>query len=113
MSFDPPPENYPPEEEALEQYGLHSLDGYLTYWAFHNKSVLDQIPASQRLLVQTKNISKETDRIAQFESHANTAPRKNEILEDIDEEYVSEKINYHCRSVLDRLSNETSIALDT
>lgn len=124
ISFGPPPERYPPEEDPLQRYGLHSLDGYLSYWAFHNRKVLDMLPRERRLLIQTSNLSENTGRIAQFvgvsrsslqpdRSHVNAASQRHGLLKKMNEGYVHEKISEHCRSVQRRLSEESTLCLDS
>jgi hypothetical protein len=34
------------EEPILKEKGLHTLDGYLSYWAMHNENVLARVPAT-------------------------------------------------------------------
>jgi len=114
LYFGRPPEQYAPREEALAEHGLRTLDGYLSYWARHNRKVLDTVPRERLLVIRTRRISDSLDRIAAFagvpaqtldaeQSHANKAPEKHGLLSKIDEKYIQEKIAEHCSHVTDRI----------
>lgn len=53
-------------DSAFSEWGLHSLEGYLTYWATHNMRVLETIPEDRLLVVLTKDISAKADEINTF-----------------------------------------------
>ena len=117
-SFGPIPESYSSKEEPLARYGLHSLDGYLSYWSFHYKQVLDKIPSDRCLFVRTRNISKRIESIAEFvdipkssicdeESHTHKTSKKHCVLSKIEENYLSRKISHHCGNVYSLLQNKT------
>ena len=121
-SFGQIPEHYPSEEAVLEKYSLHSLDGYLSYWAFHFQTVLDAIPSSRRLLLRTKSLSSASEQIADFvgipesrlcgeQSHAHRTSEKHGVLDEIDEDYLGAKIETHCQEVADRLRQNSQISL--
>jgi hypothetical protein len=57
---------HPSEEEPLRQLGLYTLEGYLSYWASHNKGVIDAIPSDRLLIVRTDEISDRAEEIAEF-----------------------------------------------
>jgi hypothetical protein len=122
--FGPIPKKYPPEEQVLSAYNLYRLDGYLSYWAYHYRTVLDDIPAGRRLLARTKDLSVSAGRIASFvgveesslcteESHSHRTAKKHEVLEEIDESYLRQKIASHCSKVIKRFAQETQISLQT
>ena len=114
LYFGVPPETYPASEAPLASYNLHMLDGYLSYWARHNRMVLDSVPSDRLLIVRTCELSESIDRIAAFmnvsaatlaskRSHSYKAPQKYELLDEIDEGYVQAKIAKHCSGVMTRL----------
>lgn len=122
LSFGPLPEEYPDEESVLKEYGLYSLDQYLSYWSFHNRTLLDSIPAERRKLIRTSALSDEVDQLAGFagvsttslrteRDHVNKASEKHSILEEIDADYLKGKIDEHCQPIMERLSHETPISL--
>jgi hypothetical protein len=120
--FGPIPDRYPTQERALSAYNLYRLDGYLSYWTYHYRTVLNEIPGDRRLLVRTKDLSESTDRIASFvgveesslcteKSHSHRTAEKHDVLEEIDESYLRQKIASHCDIVIDRFPQEIQISL--
>jgi len=114
LCFAPPPKEYAPQEMALAQYNLHTLDGYLSYWASHNKRVLEAVPNNRLLIIRTCDLSDSVDRIATFagiptstlhseESHSHETSRKHGLLNEIDESYLRGKIDKHCSGIQRRL----------
>jgi hypothetical protein len=110
----PSPNVYPAPEDPLAKCGLPSIDGYLSYWAHHNQQVLDGIPTDRRLLVRTCDLSNRVDDIRAFagadgdvgkKPHANQAHEKHNVFQQIDEDYVNDRIDVHCSGVLRRLYN--------
>jgi len=94
----------------------------LSYWANHYRTVLDDIPEDRRLLVRTKNLSGVAGQIASFvgvetsslcteDSHSHRTTEKHEVLDEIDESYLQEKVDFHCGDVIGRLDQETQISL--
>ena len=53
-------------DRALEERGLHSIEGYLSYWAAHNMRVLETISEERLLVVRTNDISSRADEINTF-----------------------------------------------
>jgi len=120
--FGPIPEHHNPQERVLATFGLYSLDGYLSYWAYHYQTVLNAIPNDRHLLVRTKDLSESTDRIASFvgvkesslcseKSHSHQTAEKHAVLEQIDESYLRQKIASHCNTVIDHFAQKTPISL--
>ena len=102
------------EEQILAQHGLYTLDGYLSSWAEHNKEVLAKVPKSRLLMVRTHEISTEIKRIAEFvgvppetlnreKSHSFKAKEPFNILSSIDKYFLEEKINIHCKSLMNEV----------
>ncbi|MDJ0510478.1 MAG: sulfotransferase [Crocosphaera sp.] len=103
---------YSKEERVLEENGLYPLDNYLFYWAKHNTDVLNTIPKDKLLVLRTNEISSNLDTLAQFvgvdpntlsleKSHAFQARKKLHILEQIDSSFLQEKIDEHCKPLME------------
>lgn len=103
--------SHSPKEQILKHKGLYTLDGYLSYWAGHNRTVIDKVPAERLLIVRTEKISECADEIAAFagvprddfnrdKSHANKARAKYDLLDAIDQEYLEDRIKEHCGALL-------------
>lgn len=121
-SFGPIPEKYPPQEQPLARNGVHSLSGYLSYWAYHYRTVLDDLPAGRRLLVRTRYLSDISQTIADFvgvsesdlqtnRAHEHKTSRTHGVLEQVEQTYLRKKIDEHCSDVTNRLSREMDISL--
>lgn len=52
-----PRSGHPLEEAPLARGGLHTVDGYLRYWCWHNETVLRAVPAQQLLILHTRELS--------------------------------------------------------
>jgi hypothetical protein len=105
---------HPPEEVALKERNLYSLDGYLSSWAETNRTVLDQVPPNRLFVVRTDRISATCDEIAAFigvpkrpehklKSHAFKASKKFGVLELIDPDHLQGRIAAHCSDLVDRI----------
>lgn len=121
LYFGVPPEEYPVPERPLAANDLHTLDGYLSYWTRHNRMVLDAVPSDRLLVVRTRELSDSIDRIAAFmgvspstlareKSHSYKAPKRYELLDEVDEGYVQDKITEHCSGVMARLDETKSVS---
>lgn len=51
------------EELVLKEKGLYTLDGYLSYWAQHNRTVIETVPKERLLIIRTDKISECTNEI--------------------------------------------------
>lgn len=100
------------EEAALEELGLHSLDGYFSYWSHHNQHVMDTVPDEQLLIIRTCDINHSIPAIESFlglpastlpeAKHANPVTRRNSILDKVDKDYLYDKARLHCTTLMDR-----------
>jgi hypothetical protein len=108
---------HPPEERALKERGLYTLDGYLSYWANHNQKVISIVPESRLLIVKTNEITKSVYRIAEFSglskeaiqprrSHSFENPNKYRILRKIDQNYLEDKLQRYCAPLMSRFFSE-------
>lgn len=109
--FRPDHFEHPPEEDALAERGLYTLDGYFSYWSRHNIDVLEKVPASRLMVVRTTEITEKAREIAGFagvshgrvnkkRSHSNKATDKYNVLAQIDREYLTSKVEQHCDSLM-------------
>jgi hypothetical protein len=106
LCFGPPPETYPEEEQPLASYHLHSLEGYLRYWDWHNRTVLNNIPANRLLVLQTKELSTSLSQLAAFlevdrselvdPGRKNASPNRHSVLDEVPEGYIKDLIEKHC-----------------
>jgi hypothetical protein len=114
-------ESHLPEEKVLEEHGLYTLDGYLSYWAEHNKQVISLVPSSQLLFVRTCDIDQSIKRISDFlnvpsaslntsSSHANRARKRPDLLDEIDAQYVESVVQRHCQPLMDRFFPERKLS---
>ena len=101
-----------PGEEVLEEHALFPLDGYLSWWAEHNRTVLEAVPSHRLLVVRTERISQEIGRISDFlgvpaatlsreGEHANRAPKRRGLVDRIDPDLLADRIEHHCAAVLE------------
>lgn len=114
LNYGPPPDSRPEQEGALAQFGLHSLDGFLSYWARHIDAVLDAVPASRLLIVPVESLSRQVSTIARFAqvrdrqlahdlAHSHRAPVRHDVLLQIPPEYLRAKVDAHCGRLVARL----------
>jgi hypothetical protein len=103
---------FAPEEASLAENGLYTLDGYLSYWAKHNKHVISTVPSGRLLVVKTHEISKSTTMIADFlgipassldetRSHVNRAQQKFHIVSTMDKAFLKGKVSLYCGDLMD------------
>lgn len=108
---------HPPAERVLEQAGLYTLDGYLSFWAAHYRRVLDAVPEDRLLVVRTDRLSRELDRIARFAGipadtldatrrHSHRTAAKYDLVAQIDRAYLDEKVDRHCAELMRRFFPE-------
>ncbi len=98
-------------EIVLKEKQLYTLDGYLSYWAHHNHTVIDTVPSDRLLIIRTDKISDCVEQIARFagvpisklrqeNSHANKARAKFQLLDTINQEYLEDKVKEHCGDLM-------------
>jgi hypothetical protein len=106
------PATIPAKEHALEERGLYTLAGYLSYWARHNRDVLQQVPDDRLLVVETNRLASSIGRIAEFvgvptstlnahDAHAFTAKRHFDVLSEMDQGYLEETADRICGDVVE------------
>jgi len=117
LNYGPPPEEYPAPESILNRYNLHSLSGYLRYWAWHYETVLNGIPSDRRLVIKTSSLDEAVPKISDFlqvsedelsqPSNKNESPERHEVLSEIDQGYIRDLIDDHCGDTVKRIKQET------
>lgn len=109
--------SHPLEELTLKERGLYTLDGYLSYWANHNKKVLSSIPEDRLMIVKTNEITKKAHDIAAFadlpgksirieKAHSFKNPEKFYVLREIQEAYLEAKVREYCSALMSRFFPE-------
>ncbi len=115
--FRPDVHSHAKEESILKDRGLYALDGYLSYWEYHNRTVLDAVPIGRLLVVRTDEITRNAENIGRFvggsssnldveKSHSFKAKRKFGVVDQIDQMYLDEKIMEHCGDLMKKFFPE-------
>lgn len=123
VRFRPAQFQHSEEERVLKEHGLYTLDGYLSDWADHNGNVLQEIPSDKLLVIRTNEITKSTREIAAFagvalskispeKSHSFKAAAKYNMLSKIPPDFLEEKVNVHCRKLMDQFFPAVKAAHD-
>lgn len=113
-----------PAERLLKEKGLHTLDGYLSYWAKHNGDVVNQVPAERLLVVRTDQIRQRALEICDFaglphravdldRTHAFQNPEKFNLVRQLDRDFLEQKMEQHCRPLLTRVFPEIKSFADS
>lgn len=108
---------HPPQELALKERGLYTLDGYLSYWAIHNHEVLSKVPEDRLMIVRTNEITKKAYEIADFaglnrdcvltqHSHSFKNPERFHVLREIPQDYLEAKVREYCGPLMARFFPE-------
>jgi hypothetical protein len=106
-----------PEEQVLKQNGLHTLDGYLSYWAKHNGQVVERVPRERLLVVRTDQIRQRAVEICDFarfprsaveldRSHAFKNTEKINLIRQLNQVFLEQKIEFYCRPLMTRFFPE-------
>jgi hypothetical protein len=100
-----------PEEMVLKEHGLYRLEGYLSYWARHNRKIIDAVPKERLLVIRTHELSQSIERIAAFlgiapdtiaqSQHANKVKHGHGLLYQIDRNFLEALVEKHCRRLMD------------
>jgi hypothetical protein len=104
---------YAKEEQILFEHGLYPLDSYLSAWGTHNRKVPAIVPKEKLLVVRTHEIIQNITRIAEIleipvetldpsKAHLFKTQRNFGILSKIDRDFLEEKVNIHCRDVMNQ-----------
>ena len=98
-------------EQVLADRGLYTIEGYLSYWAEHNRTVLQRVPSERLLVVRTEEIRHRIAEIADFlgippdtvdpsASHTNKAVARTNILQQIDPDLIEQQVAEHCADLM-------------
>lgn len=109
--------SYPPAEQLLEEKGLYTLGGYLSYWTAHVSKAIAAVPADRLLIVRTDQIADRALEIAAFGGfgpaqiaadgiHEYRNPHKQRIVQEIPVAHLQEQVNTHCGSLMLRFFPE-------
>jgi DNA-binding protein Fis len=100
------------EEQILADNGKYTLDSYFKYWNEHNSKVLATVPEDRLLIVKTTEINQSIRQIEEFlgiprgtlpnQVQKNVTRKKNNILSQIDKNFLEEKANFHCKELMDK-----------
>jgi hypothetical protein len=112
-----PRRGYGKYEEPLRRRGLHTLDGYLSYWSWHNRRILDTVPSGRLLVIRTSEITDRGGEIADFlgipreavdplRSHTNRARRDEGVVHELDRGFLAETAGRICGPLMARLFPE-------
>jgi hypothetical protein len=118
------PERYAfgPHERPLEEKGLFPLDCLLDFWAAHNARALDAIPKERLLVLPTTGISEGTEMLAAFlgipaktldfaQSHLYRAKASLKMLDQLDKQFVADRIAERCGKVMAQLETHRAWAM--
>jgi hypothetical protein len=111
------------EEKVLAERGLYTLDGYLSYWAAHNATVLRRVPREKLLVVRTDRISQSVRHIADFagvplaklnlrKAHSFKNEEFRGVVSMIAPRFLEEKVSMHCREIMQAYFPDIRSALD-
>ncbi len=106
-----------PEERLLKEQGLASLHFHFRHWAWHNAGVIEQVPPARLLVVRTDEIGKRAFEIAEFaglprrvvrvdRTHEFRNPTRQNILAQLDPQFVESAVEKHCRALMSRFFPE-------
>ena len=106
-----------PGEMVLKEHGLMTLDWYLSAWTRHNEKSLATVPPQRLLVVRTNEIRERAAEIAGFaglprwalrlhRAHAYQNPLRKELIHQVDRNLLEQKVQEHCRPLMDRFFPE-------
>ncbi len=101
------PGGHPEAEQPLAELGLYTLEGYLSYWAAHNRGIVRRVPRDRLLVVDTREIEAAIPRMAEFvgvpaatldagAAHAFKTKKRYDVLKRMDRGYIERMLDEHC-----------------
>jgi len=108
-------EGYADEEALLKENNLASLDAYLSQYAQHYSLVAKNIPQDRRLIIRMGDISHKNTEVAEFlgikaskivPEHSNSQPNKAAFIDQLDQQFVIQKIWHHCQDLIEEFFPE-------
>ncbi len=108
------------EEHVLKAKNLYTLDGYLSYWSKHNSTIINSLNSDKLLIVRTDEITQRMEEIYAFSetspsildkriSHSFKAKEKFDLLDQIDPNFLNEKVREHCSGLMIQFFPEISM----
>jgi len=102
-------------DKPLLDRDLHRLDSYLSYWARTYDACLKSLPEDQRLVIGTNQITDRMVELGDFvgfdlrgakreSSRKNVTAEKHGILDELDADYVRERMAELCQPVIEKYS---------
>jgi hypothetical protein len=99
------------KERPLKERGLFTVRGYLTYWTWHNRKILDSVPSNRLLVLKTHEITERAEKIAEFlgldpskvrleGAHQNKTLKKSNLLSELDPDFVNEAARECCGELM-------------
>ena len=106
-------------DSPLTARGCPPLACYFQLWASHNARVLEVVPSSRLLVVETQEITARTPEIAAWagvpletlrmdRNWLFATPKKHRVLATLDESYVQETADRFCGSLMNKYFPEVS-----
>lgn len=103
---------YAEGDAPLAKRGLYSLESYLSVWQRHNDRVLQHVPEERLLVVRTRELSNNLNRIARFldvpTAHLNPANTHRfrgskdwEVVAELNLDYLNDRVNEICGDLMD------------
>lgn len=104
-------------DQVLAEHDLWPLESWLSFWNEHNSQILNRVPTERLIIVRTPDIRHDIPRIADFlgvapdtldpsRSHEFKAAKKFGLLSKIDENYLKECVDKHCKALMERFYPE-------
>jgi hypothetical protein len=119
LLFNPRAYKYHSEEESvLGKWNLYPIDSYLYYWKSTHDLIIDSVLSDRLFILKTEDIEQKVDELYSFagwtvpesdfipsvDCHLNEAPHNYHILELLDDDFVSDRINFICGDTLEKIS---------
>jgi len=100
-----------PEDQPLIARGLYPLNGYLSYWSRHNRSVIRDVPPERLLIVRTDRLSVSVKALFEFAGlpaddappeapHAYKAAAEHEVVHRLDPAYLERSVQAQCADLM-------------
>lgn len=113
-----------PEERALAERGLFSVDGCLSFWSWHVRTVLDAVPPSRLLVVRTGDFASNLPAVAGFlgvpeasldraAAHSHRAERRFHLVGGLDRSFLEDRVQEHCGALMAQWFPEIRSISDT
>jgi hypothetical protein len=101
--------SFSPEEEVLKEHGLYSLDAYLKQYIEQYTILFNSLPRDRTLIVNTDELNQSIEPLSHFlnidkrtiqHKHMNQVKNKLNILDQLDPEFVNNKVDVYEKHLL-------------